>query len=152
MGTIIGPSIGGYFANPTESFPGMFPQDSLFSKFPYLLPNLICAFMLLCSMVAAYVFLFETHPDMQPWSSNEDLQHSTADTPLLPTSAAMANAPANISQQSYGTFDQIRITDSNPMKPFGERKSFSRSSSINSVTKFKTFNTQVVMLIISLGM
>ena len=152
IGTIIGPSIGGYFADPTQTYPDIFSQDGLFGKFPYLLPNLICAAMLLCSIAAAWAFLSETHPDMQPWSTHVDLQHSTVDTPLLSTSGAVVNVPANITQQSYGTFDQIKTTDSNPHKPLAERKSFYRFPSSASISKVKAFNKQIVMLIISLGM
>jgi hypothetical protein len=108
--------------------------------------------MLLCSILAAYLFLSETHPDMQPWSTHEDLKHSTANTPLLPTAGAVSNAPADISQQSYGTFDQVQIRNTFPKRSFEERKVLSRSSSSSSIVVGKAFNTPVVMLITALGM
>src|SRR4051812_35942710 len=83
MGTIIGPSIGGYFAIPAENFPNLFFPTGIFGVFLFLLPNLICALMLLGSILAGYFFLIETHPDMQPWSTQADLDNSTAETPLL---------------------------------------------------------------------
>nr|CAB3490834.1 unnamed protein product [Digitaria exilis] len=37
---IIGPAIGGYLAQPTEKYPKLFPANSFFGRFPYLLPCL----------------------------------------------------------------------------------------------------------------
>lgn len=67
VGTILGPSIGGYFAVPAENFPDAFAEHGLFGRYPYLLPNLICAGLMAISIVAGYFCLEETHPDMQPW-------------------------------------------------------------------------------------
>lgn len=44
---------------------------------------------------------------MQPWSSQSDLDATTAETPLLPAQGAIANAPANLTAESYGTFDDV---------------------------------------------
>ncbi|KAG2396780.1 Protein ZINC INDUCED FACILITATOR-LIKE 1 Protein ZIF-LIKE 1 [Vigna angularis] len=41
IGLIIGPSLGGYLAQPVEKYPNIFPRDSFWDKFPYFLPNLI---------------------------------------------------------------------------------------------------------------
>ncbi|KAL6563052.1 Protein ZINC INDUCED FACILITATOR-LIKE 1 [Orobanche minor] len=51
-GLIIGPALGGYLAQevePAEKFPGIFASDSLFGRFPYLLPCLTI------SLIAAFV-------------------------------------------------------------------------------------------------
>ncbi|VAH92842.1 unnamed protein product [Triticum turgidum subsp. durum] len=40
IGLIVGPTIGGYLAQPTEKYPKLFPVDSLFGRFPYFLPCL----------------------------------------------------------------------------------------------------------------
>ncbi|KAF1953644.1 MFS general substrate transporter [Byssothecium circinans] len=107
IGTIIGPSIGGYFSEPVANFPSMFSPSGLFAKLPYLLPNLICTGLLVIAMIAGYVLLEETHPDMQPWSTEADLDSSTAETPLFPAQGATANAAANLATESYGTFDAV---------------------------------------------
>lgn len=145
IGTIVGPAIGGYFAEPVDNFPSVFPRNGLFDSFPYLLPNLLCASLLLASMIAAYFFLLETHPDMQPWSTKEDLDHTSAVTPLIPASGAMANAPADISTESYGTFDAVTIIEN----PRDQSKPSSRSSSPR---RAKVFTKNVVMLTVALGM
>ncbi|EEY14849.1 conserved hypothetical protein [Verticillium alfalfae VaMs.102] len=69
IGTILGPFIGGTMANPHKSWPEAFPVGSLFYNFPYLLPNLVCAALLLVSIVLGWLLLQETHPDMQSASS-----------------------------------------------------------------------------------
>ncbi|KAL3623296.1 hypothetical protein CASFOL_032112 [Castilleja foliolosa] len=48
-GLIIGPALGGYLAQPAEKFPGIFASESLFGRFPYLLPCLVI------SLFAAFV-------------------------------------------------------------------------------------------------
>lgn len=144
VGTIVGPAIGGYFAEPVDNFPSMFSRNGLFASFPYLLPNLLCASLLLASIVAAYFFLLETHQDMQPWSTQEDLDHTTAATPLIPASGAMNNAPADLTTESYGTFDAVTITESSK----DQKKSLSRASS---PSREKVFTKNVIMLTVALG-
>lgn len=146
IGTIIGPSIGGIFAEPARNFPSVFSSDGIFATFPYLLPNLLCAILMGLSIFAAYFFLVETHPDMQPWSTQEDLDCSSAITPLMPATGAMANAPADLSTESYGTFDSVTITNNAEH----ERKS-ANSSRSSSPRRQKVFTKNVVMLIIALG-
>ncbi|XP_073270234.1 protein ZINC INDUCED FACILITATOR-LIKE 1-like [Primulina huaijiensis] len=41
IGLIIGPALGGFFAQPADKFPGIFATDSFFGRFPYFLPCLI---------------------------------------------------------------------------------------------------------------
>ena len=109
IGTILGPSIGGFFAEPAANFPSMFPESGIFGRYPYLLPNLICAGLMLVSILAGYFFLIETHPDMQPWSTPEDLQESNAETPLMPAQAGTTTAAVNLTQgESYGTLSRKR--------------------------------------------
>jgi len=60
-------------------------------------------------MVAGYFLLEETHPDMQPWSTQADLDASTAETPLLPAQGALANAPSHLGRECYGTFDAVDV-------------------------------------------
>ncbi|KAF2144974.1 uncharacterized protein K452DRAFT_295538 [Aplosporella prunicola CBS 121167] len=147
VGTIVGPSIGGYFAEPCKNFPSLFPPESIFAKFPYLLPNLICALMLFGSIIAGYVFLEETHPDMQPWSTAEDLAETSAETPLMPTAGATAHAAANLATESYGTFDTVDVQQEHSwtVKANGQRvASRSRPQSV--------WNKNVLMLITALGL
>ncbi|KAL1901320.1 hypothetical protein Sste5346_001725 [Sporothrix stenoceras] len=123
IGTIIGPAIGGTFADPHASFPELFPRGSLFDRFPYLLPNLLCALLLLVSIILGYFLLEETHPDLQPPVylaatsktaldfDDSQLQRSTYvsdETPLLETSDALKRPAVDLRAETYGTFNRDR--------------------------------------------
>ncbi|OMO91474.1 Tetracycline resistance protein, TetA/multidrug resistance protein MdtG [Corchorus olitorius] len=41
IGLIIGPAIGGFFAQPAEKYPNVFAKSSIFGRYPYFLPCLI---------------------------------------------------------------------------------------------------------------
>lgn len=109
IGTIIGPAIGGLLAKPVESYPSLFAANGLFGKFPYLLPNLVCSFLLLLSIVGSWLFLHETHPHLQHHNASGDLGHTSAESPLLATAGATANAGVDLRAESYGTFNQVRL-------------------------------------------
>ncbi|KAJ8770368.1 hypothetical protein K2173_014981 [Erythroxylum novogranatense] len=52
IGLVIGPALGGFLAQPAEKYPNLFPKDSLFGRFPYLLP------CVLISVFSLAVFVF----------------------------------------------------------------------------------------------
>ncbi|GMY19950.1 protein ZINC INDUCED FACILITATOR 1-like isoform X1 [Fagus crenata] len=41
IGLVIGPAVGGFLAQPAEKYPHIFSKESLFARFPYLLPCLL---------------------------------------------------------------------------------------------------------------
>ena len=59
--SILGPALGGSLAQPCESYPSIFKRDTLFDRFPFLLPNLVCSVILACGVVIGVLFLEETH-------------------------------------------------------------------------------------------
>ena len=149
IGTIIGPAIGGTLAKPALNFPSFFSDSGLFATFPYLLPNLICALMLLISILAGYFCLVETHPDMQSWSTSAELENTTAQTPLIVTSGAMANDGVDLRADSYGTFNQVDIVTDEKCAFFSEEPA--QLASASSVTTDKLFTKRIVMLVVALG-
>ncbi|KAG4145547.1 hypothetical protein ERO13_D05G101800v2 [Gossypium hirsutum] len=52
IGLIIGPAIGGFFAQPVEKYPNLFAESSIFGRFPYFLPCLIISVYAVGSLVA----------------------------------------------------------------------------------------------------
>lgn len=104
VGTILGPCIGGTFADPHETWPDVFPRGSLLDRFPYLLPNLICAGLLLVSIVLGVFLLEETHHDMGPRTLLEADGFISEQTPLRETSDAIKRPVVDARSPAYGTF------------------------------------------------
>jgi hypothetical protein len=105
IGTIIGPAIGGTFADPSTSYPDLFPEDGIFGRYPYLLPNLVCASLLATSILAGYFLLEETHPDMQPRVLLPDSTYVSDETPLVATADAIKTPAVDLRAETYGTFE-----------------------------------------------
>lgn len=59
IGLIVGPTIGGYLAQPAEKYPKLFPIDSLFGRFPYFLPCL-CISVFCFPVLISCIWLPET--------------------------------------------------------------------------------------------
>ena len=122
--------------------------SGVFAQFPFLLPNLICAAILLTSILFGYFFLIETHPDMQPWSTQEELDHTTAETPLM-TAGATADYGVDLRADTYGTFNTVDIHESKEWKLNADGSS--RPGSIPSKDMLKVFTKKVVMIVVALG-
>ncbi|KAK4449930.1 hypothetical protein QBC34DRAFT_404267 [Podospora aff. communis PSN243] len=133
IGTIIGPAIGGTFADPHETFPDTFPKGSLFERFPYLLPNLICAGMLLMSILLGYFLLEETHPDMQPRVLLPDTTFLSENTPLIETSDAMKRPAVDLRDENYGTIRSIDGVGSTCIKAVEKRPNVFKNKRIMAV-------------------
>ncbi|KAJ0711623.1 putative major facilitator superfamily, MFS transporter superfamily [Helianthus annuus] len=59
IGLVIGPALGGFLAQPAEKFPSLVSSDSLFGRFPYLLPCLCISIFALVVTIGA-IWLPET--------------------------------------------------------------------------------------------
>ncbi|KAK9265536.1 hypothetical protein L1049_001719 [Liquidambar formosana] len=56
LGLVMGPALGGFLAQPAEKYPNLFSKDSLFGRFPYLLPCLLISiFALGVSVVCCWL-------------------------------------------------------------------------------------------------
>ncbi|MCJ1322141.1 hypothetical protein MMC15_007486 [Xylographa vitiligo] len=65
LGSILGPALGGALAQPCLNYPSVFPRGTIFDRFPFLLPNLICAVILACGVTVGILFLEETHQELK---------------------------------------------------------------------------------------
>ncbi|KAL5745588.1 hypothetical protein ACOSP7_026734 [Xanthoceras sorbifolium] len=54
IGLIIGPAIGGFFAQPAERYPTVFSESSIFGRFPYFLPCLIISIYAVGVLIACW--------------------------------------------------------------------------------------------------
>ena len=59
----MGPALGGTLAQPCKSFPALFSRGTIFDRFPFLLPNLVCAVILAFGVLFGVLFLEETHEE-----------------------------------------------------------------------------------------
>lgn len=143
IGTIIGPAIGGLFANPHDTFPDAFPAGSLFHVFPYLLPNLLCAFLLLISILLGFFLLEETHPDMQPRVTLPDT-YVSEETPLLETSDAIKQPAFDLRAETYGA---LRSRHSGEY----DHNSISLKESQATVPSLSIYSNQIIALVVSLS-
>ncbi|RSL89112.1 hypothetical protein CEP52_015011 [Fusarium oligoseptatum] len=62
LGSVIGPSFGGFFAEPAKQYPSLFGDIEFFKRFPFALPNLVLTIFFLISATCATLFLHETLP------------------------------------------------------------------------------------------
>ncbi|KAF3760882.1 MFS general substrate transporter, partial [Cryphonectria parasitica EP155] len=70
IGVIIGPILGGLLADPATSYPTVFGEVEFFRRFPYALPNIVSAFLLMSAALSAWLRLEETldtRADRRDW-------------------------------------------------------------------------------------
>jgi MFS family permease len=60
LGMIVGPAIGGILARPALQYPSIFSQTSIWGRFPYLLPSLICSVFAAVAAVGILFYVPET--------------------------------------------------------------------------------------------
>ena len=63
LGSIFGPSFGGFFAKPATNLPALFGDSKLMIRFPFLLPNLIAACFFLIGITTGILFLKVPFPN-----------------------------------------------------------------------------------------
>ncbi|KAL1960813.1 hypothetical protein VTO42DRAFT_5796 [Malbranchea cinnamomea] len=63
LGSILGPAMGGALAQPCDNYPSLFPRGTIFDRYPFLLPNIVCVVILLFGITIGILFLEETHAD-----------------------------------------------------------------------------------------
>ncbi|KAL9061000.1 MAG: hypothetical protein Q9206_000758 [Seirophora lacunosa] len=57
------PLIGGALAEPCINYPSLFARGTLFDRYPFLLPNVVCAVILVLGILVGILFLEETHQE-----------------------------------------------------------------------------------------
>jgi MFS family permease len=60
LGLIVGPAVGGLLSRPAIQYPGYFTQDSIWRKFPYLMPCAVCSSIAVVGFFSIYFWLPET--------------------------------------------------------------------------------------------
>ena len=57
LGSIFGPSFGGFFAKPVENLPGLFGKSKFLAEFPFALPNIVASMLFLMGISTGILFL-----------------------------------------------------------------------------------------------
>lgn len=136
VGTIVGPCIGGTFADPHQTWPQAFPRGSLFDKFPYLLPNLLCAVLLFISIILGYFLLEETLPQLSSQSIVRVEPFVSEETPLNETLDAVKRPVMDLRTETYGTF-----RDQNP-------QAVNEPDESENVVKYNIFSNKRIMAVV----
>lgn len=85
---------------------------------------------------------------MQPWSTKEELDHTTAETPLM-TAGATADYGVDLRADTYGTFNAIYIHESKEWMLNADGSP--PSACISSKDMPKVFTRKVAMIVVALG-
>lgn len=86
---------------------------------------------------------------MQPWSTPEDLDNTIAETPLMLTASAIADAGVDLRADTYGTFNTVDIDEDQQWLVNADGSP--RPPSISSQAEATVFTRRVVMLVVALG-
>ncbi|ETS83916.1 hypothetical protein PFICI_05792 [Pestalotiopsis fici W106-1] len=173
LGGIIGSAMGGFLAQPARFYPGLFPADGLFGRYPYLLPNLVAVAVIVLAVLQGIFFLEETNPVLKEVDDNA-VEDSDMDetTPLNgarqrgPRASTISERPRfaedslplpveqnfDLRRSSFGTVHSIRLpADAQPsaVRADGRPAPPSRALSTQSF-KGKTFNFTIIMVTVAL--
>ena len=161
----MGPALGGALADPCNSYPTVFQRDTIFDRFPYLLPNLVCAVIVICGVVIGILFLKETHEEKK-YRRDIGLETGQWILSLIPSRARTYDdrskvGDANLEEtRSMLSEDEqppgYRTTEGSPRPPRSRARSpgqsiDSRRSSSSKPSVSKAFTKQVVLNIIGYG-
>lgn len=170
LGSIIGPAMAGALAEPVKNYPRFFAQGTIFDRYPFLLPNLVCASVVVLGVIVGILFLEETHSEKKfrrdPGLEFGKYLVSTADglmKKLFAGKRGQQYSPAMLEDPTLeppffeddDTPPVYRTTDGSPRlptlknrrnEPQIERLTLNKSRGV-----LKVFNRQVIMAVVSFG-
>ena len=168
--TIIGSSLGGSLADPVHNYPRFFSPDSIFGRYPYLLPNLVSTSVVLFGLTVGILFLEETHEkkksrrdpgvELGRWilrrvhARIDDFKYSKLAEANLTDTEATALIPAvqeppNFALHNTAKRSKIDVTTikENPITDHDDEA----VASVSKPTAKRAFTRQVVLSIVSYG-
>ncbi|XP_031103858.1 protein ZINC INDUCED FACILITATOR 1-like isoform X3 [Ipomoea triloba] len=104
IGLVIGPAVGGYFAQPAEKYPGIFSAESFFGKFPYFLPCLMISMFALVATVISFWLLETMHTHKKEHKEEHDVSHNAHEV-LTSQKSLLKNWPLISSILVYCVFE-----------------------------------------------
>jgi len=109
LGAIAGPAIGGFLSSPATKYPSVFGHITLFKTFPYLLPCLIAAVVMIIDFVIVLVFMKDVK---RAPLSTEVLEE---ETDIEMNNAVEENAQEEQQQHEEEVGDEIEISVKEPL-------------------------------------
>ncbi|KAI9143086.1 major facilitator superfamily domain-containing protein [Paraphysoderma sedebokerense] len=102
IGTIAGPALGGFLADPARQFPSVFGSCEFLKQYPYFLPCFISSLISLAGFFIGYFYFEETHPK---YASKKYQQPAEADIDIESESKNSHNVTSTegIGKASYLT-------------------------------------------------
>ena len=151
--------IGGFLADPASSYPTLFPSESVWTSYPFLLPNLVVALLQVSSFTVVLLFLPETNPKLAGRSDlglrvgealagsmgrgtrQERGQYAPLPTEQRPTAQTLERAPDEDDESAHEL--QAMTT---------EVQQFDPDTNVKTRLRHNSFTPQVVLQIISVSL
>ena len=155
LGSIIGPALGGLLAEPVKRYPAVFYPGGVFEEYPYLLPNLVSASILVVGIIIGTLFLEETHQILR---EKPDIGVRTG-RKIVGFFKKRTNAGGNIKSPKRYSSPPNQQGEGLLASGGSEYSTFASAPATNiteeqvrkSPPTTKTFTTPVVLLIVSYG-
>ncbi len=119
LGLIFGPAFGGLLANPAELYPDTIVDNSLFRKYPYLLPNLVTAFFAAIGAFSVYYLFPETlkAKDRNNNNNNNDEENEKKSMKSMTMQTSVSQIDLVLEEENrYGKKEDINKYDRNNHK------------------------------------
>lgn len=145
LGSVVGPMIGGYFANPNPHNPyqdkgEMNVLEKLTNKYPYLMSNIVVVFFVWFSFICGALFLEETHENFK---YRRDYGVDLGDCLLTKLGYPCPVRPWNMVRNKRVLSTSPTPT---PVPPTEETELLDDSCSINSEDSIHTYNGDTVSI------
>lgn len=113
LGGILGSALGGFLAQPAHFYPELFPEDGIFGRYPFLLPNLTSVVVIVLAIVQGMIFLEETNPRQKAGGVGDSGNGVAGDegherSPLLRAERARTSGRARSSMDQRSSVDGQR--------------------------------------------
>ncbi|KAK4124761.1 MFS general substrate transporter [Parathielavia appendiculata] len=118
--------LGGLLADPAALYPSIFPPNSAWTSYPYLLPNLAVSLLQVLTFILALLVLQETHPRMR-----DIIKHGTY---------------APLAEDAAGLEAEVSATEEHPLEDF-QREEEQRDGA-----QKRAFTFQVILQILAVSL
>lgn len=146
LGLIVGPALGGLLSRVSVQYPGSVSDDSLWAKYPYLLPCLVCASFAVIAGVWVFVCLPETLGNNRKLMTNEEYkikqqqlkESAVKDTDLeagLEEGVEMVTSPMRVDSTVTTSSESSEDSSKSKWRLIGRKTSSRNSSSSGRKTK-----------------